>query len=331
MDLSGYRLEKAAPGREWDAFVEGSPQRSLFARSAFLGAIKAYVDYWYCYKKEEKRAAVTVIRKDDGRIGTGHRLAIHDGILLAQPKPAQNNAQKISEEFRTISFLVDALSSHYSALKMKFHRSFPDLRPFLWHNHGEDAPQYRPDIRYTTFLNLDPKDSARDPTACPLYANINKSRRQEIRYGIAEGIETTARIDYDVFRNFYTRTFQRQGLPPENDLDQLMAIIKALDGEGNLRMFISRTKKEEPGSIAVFGIDGAEATYLYGANNPDLRDSHTGTMVLWDGFRALAGEGISCINLEGVNSPARGYFKLSFGGSLAPYFLVSLSSNRADK
>jgi hypothetical protein len=74
-------------------------------------------------------------------------------------------------------------------------------------------------------------------------------------------------------------------------------------------------------SAAVFGRDEKRAYYLFGANEGE---EHAGTLVLWDAFRALARDGCREVDLEGVNSPKRGHFKLSFGGSLTPYYCVSL-------
>ena len=47
-------------------------------------------------------------------------------------------------------------------------------------------------------------------------------------------------------------------------------------------------------------------------------------MVLWDGFELLRLSGVSEIDLEGMNSPSRGYFKLSFGGDIIPYYHLKL-------
>ena len=51
-----------------------------------------------------------------------------------------------------------------------------------------------------------------------------------------------------------------------------------------------------------------------------MRSQHTGTAVLWDAFNGLSDHGIREVDLEGVNSPQRGWFKMSFGGDLVPYY-----------
>jgi lipid II:glycine glycyltransferase (peptidoglycan interpeptide bridge formation enzyme) len=90
------------------------------------------------------------------------------------------------------------------------------------------------------------------------------------------------------------------------------------------RWFTSYTAEGEPGSVVVFGIDDKRAYWLWGASNPELRDAHTGTAVVWDGMMKLAREEGIEVDLEGVNSPHRGWFKLSFGGTLEPYWQVRL-------
>ena len=139
-------------------------------------------------------------------------------------------------------------------------------------------------------------------------------------------MRTEERYDPVAFGKLHERTFARQGKIPAPAIGEITVVMDNLHAAGRLRMFISSTAEDIPGSIAVFGTDSRRAYYLYGANEPDLRHSHTGTMVLWHGFAALSRD-VREVDLEGVNSLARGYFKLSFGGSLTPYFGVSINTN----
>ena len=87
-------------------------------------------------------------------------------------------------------------------------------------------------------------------------------------------------------------------------------------------MYFSYTKNGSIGSAACFAIDHIRAYYLFGASDSNLRDSHTGTAVLWDSFAKLNHYGVNEVDLEGVNSPDRGWFKLSFGGDIVPYYHI---------
>ncbi len=61
-----------------------------------------------------------------------------------------------------------------------------------------------------------------------------------------------------------------------------------------------------------------------GASDPALRDSHCGSAVIWDAFVALARSGVAEVDMEGVNSPKRGWFKLSFGPHMQTYYELAL-------
>ena len=87
------------------------------------------------------------------------------------------------------------------------------------------------------------------------------------------------------------------------------------------------TSNGDLGSMAFFAIDHIRAYYLFGANDPGIRDQHTGTAVIWDAFRFLNATGVKEVDLEVVNSPNRGWFKLSFGGELVPYYNLKWTNN----
>jgi lipid II:glycine glycyltransferase (peptidoglycan interpeptide bridge formation enzyme) len=117
----------------------------------------------------------------------------------------------------------------------------------------------------------------------------------------------------------------RQGIDVSNEyLDDMRHIITALGKAGKARMFVSRTAKGEMGSMAVMALDQYRAYYLFGANDPALRDTHCGSAVSWDAFAALAESGVRLVDMEGVNSPRRGWFKLSFGAIMQTYYELAL-------
>jgi hypothetical protein len=74
---------------------------------------------------------------------------------------------------------------------------------------------------------------------------------------------------------------------------------------------------------ACYGWDSKRAYYLFGGGHPHVSEPWQGTLVHWEAFKDLAqGRNLNEVDLEGVNSPQRGWFKLGFGGDLRPYFHV---------
>lgn len=325
MDLTSYKLQPATSGPEWDDFVESSDQGSIFCLTDYMQSVyDSRPKMWYCLKGSDPKAALVVMESDDGRrcIPVDH--VIHTGIMLASP-PTQSNAQTIAENFRVTSFIAAELAGRYDEVFISTHPNFSDVRPFLWHNYGEPGPKFNIDVRYTSMIRLDGMDPEDPVDRNPVYVSSSKSRRQEIRYGMQKGVKTSCESDVQTFLDFYVSTFEGQSQPlDEHEIRRLKGLVEGLLAAGRARMYVSRIASGDPGSVAVFGFDSKRAYYLFGANDPALRDQHTGTMVLWDAFLDLAASGVKEVDLEGVNSPLRGHFKLSFGGSITPYHHLRL-------
>jgi len=94
--------------------------------------------------------------------------------------------------------------------------------------------------------------------------------------------------------------------------------------EKKAKLYASYDEKNELGSMAFFAWDNKRAYYIFGASDPDKRNGHSGTNVLWEAFYDLSKMGINEVDLEGINSPQRGWFKLSFGGDIRPYYEIKL-------
>ncbi|MDC0990173.1 GNAT family N-acetyltransferase, partial [Rhodospirillales bacterium] len=319
-------MVKGELGDEWDAFVNSSPQGTVFSETVYLKNLKENPAIWWCLCGEEKAGAVIVIETSDGKSTLAYPNIIHNGVLLAANTKNQNSAQLISEEFRVLAYLSAELPKIYHEIYMTMHYSLIDMRPFIWYLYGEEGDKYNVDIRYTSLLDLSGTDGISDLNDSPIYIAANKSRRQQIRYGIKHGYVTEEATDLDLFLDLYTRTYERQSIETSDiDFEELKNILAALEAANRLRMFITRDAEKIVGSVALFVKDHKRWYYLFGASNNEIRDGHGGTKVLWDAFTALAEDEIKFLDLEGVNSPQRGYFKLSFGGELVPYYQVSLT------
>jgi hypothetical protein len=326
MDLSAYALQRTEPGPDWDQFVEASPQGTVFVQSEFLHASGLRPSLWYCLKNKQIMGAAALVESADGTDCVHTGLLVYSGILFKPADPKQNAAQISSEQFRITSAVIRGLTEKYGQVEMAVHHSFTDLRPFLWHNYDTDGPHFDASIRYTSLIDLKGADgdTLQDN---PVYLACNKSRRQDIRYALKAEIETTDGYQRELFETLYRQTFEAQGITvPEAELGAILSATDAMNASGRLRMYSAQTPGEDVGSIAVFGIDSKRAYYLYGANNPGLRSGYTGTAVLWSAFQSLAADGVNEIDLEGINSPKRGYFKLSFGGTITPYHILRLTN-----
>ena len=111
-----------------------------------------------------------------------------------------------------------------------------------------------------------------------------------------------------------------------NKLGRMEHLVSQLQKQGLARQFVSKTAEGIIACISLFVYDQKRAYYLFGGSDPSLRNTPAGTAVLWDAFTELSKEGINEVDLEGVNSPKRGWFKLSFGGDLKTYYEINLNT-----
>jgi hypothetical protein len=279
---------------------------------------------YYCFNSSELRGAIVLVESQDGSEAIIDDLVIYSGIYLGPPTNKQNQSQQLSERFEVTSFIADWLARTYSKIEFSLPPTVIDIRPFQWFNYGSDRNRYAIDVRYTSFLDISDFLTANALEEIGCYGQSSYSRKQQIRYAQRDGVITEEFIDVNLFIDFYILTMQRQNIHLIHEkIDKMKNLIAALIKNEKAKMFISKDRGGNIGSAAVYGLDGREAWYLFGASDPNMRNTPTGTAVLWDAFNRLAKCGITTIDLEGVNSPKRGWFKLSFGGSLEPYYSIS--------
>lgn len=332
MTEPAYTLEETAPDEAWDRFVQISPVGTLFSLSTLLNATGSPFRLFRVLRKQEWRAAVVVNEDADGQSRLDD-FVIHNGLLFAPPAKQQNQAQMLSERFDIATAVAAALPQRYSRVALALSPQLVDIRPFLWYRYGEPGPHYTASVRYTAYLGLEDFAQAGgdaavagDPAVNAHFAELAYARRQEVRKAIKAGLVTREDANGADLAAFYTLTMQRQGIvvSAEKEAD-LRRFTDTLCAAGLARLFVCRTADGTPGAMALFGWDAKRAYYLFGAGDPALRDTPCGTCVIWDALRALAAAGLREVDLEGVNSPRRGWFKLSFGARLLPYYQLVLS------
>lgn len=315
-----YRLEEAVADEKWDAFVQKSPSGTLFSLSDYIAATRQPVRLFWCVRGTEKRAAIALTESADGRDAILHDFLIYNGLMFAPPANKQNRSQIISEHFEIAVDAATALSARYPQLEMALAPQVDDIRPFLWHNYGS-GPCYVPDVRYTAYANITGFAEAQAPEDIPLFAEISYARRQEVRKAIKAQVHTEEDDNALALADFYALTMQRQNIDIDPTVhESLRFLAESLLRKKLARLFISRTAEGEAAAVALFGWDSKRAYYLFGAGDPQYRNTPCGTAVLWEAFKALAQAGHTQVDLEGVNSPKRGWFKMSFGPELVPYY-----------
>lgn len=321
VSFSDYLFERCALDQDWDDFVRRSPQGTIFSRNAFLSAVPNNLGLWQCKKGNAIKALVLVVETEDGNstLKLGH--IIHTGILFDEVSIGQNLVDRQSDEFTISAFIIRELSSRYKEIHFTTYITFKDLRPFSWHNYGGNGPKIDLEVRYTSLIER--HDQEAPPTQEELLARCNARRRRSVRHAEKAGVVVYEHYDEQLLCALFCKTFERQGIVVQPDeLSFIRNVANSLNDAGLIRSFVSASADGALGSILVFGIDDERAFYLWGGNDPELAHLNTSSLAFIRVFETLFSQNINSVDLEGINSPERGYFKLSFGGSLAPYHQV---------
>jgi len=329
---SEYTLIETLADEKWDKFVENSKNGTIFSNSVYLKASGANYKLFYCYKKKELRAAVSVIEDAKSESLILDDLIIYNGIMYNKPTNKQNHAQQFSEQFKIQEFIANELTKLYKNIELSLHPSIVDIRAILWVNYGAQLPTYQPDVRYTSYIDISDFKTSKKLEDISIYNKASTSRRQQIRYAIKKEYKTKIISDVSLLLEFYKKTMDRQDIDVENEqLQKMENLVSSLLEQNMAKIYASYDEQDELGSIALFGWDNKRAYYIFGANDPAKRDGHNGTNVLWEAFYDLSQMGIDEVDLEGINSPHRGWFKLSFGGEILPYYEMSYQGETSGK
>jgi hypothetical protein len=298
---------------QWDAFVAASPQGTAFHRSLFLQAFGRDVAYYLCRKGDAVLGGMAFCL--DGRDAVTMPFQQYGGLLFAQGDTGQSFADN-ERRFRVAEAFAEHLSQAHGAVSCSNHWSVTDLRPFDWHNYGQAACQrYAVAVRYTSLLDLDGTETGRAWSQSRRYS-YNKSRKQDMA--------TTCSTDVDLMLRLYRMTFARQEIDVSGPLLEVLERLSRAHLEAGTAVLTITWVGDVPGSAGLFLLDRKDAFYLVGASDPEMRAKETGTRNLVDSM-VLLRDRFSCRSLDfvGINSPGRGWFKSSFGGSVTPYFTVA--------
>jgi lipid II:glycine glycyltransferase (peptidoglycan interpeptide bridge formation enzyme) len=159
----------------------------------------------------------------------------------------------------------------------------------------------------------------------PCFLEMETVRRYSVREAAKKGGKVVRANSGDTLVEFYRKLMQSQGESPSTvKLAGMQNVMDALLKSGRGAVYHVLNAAEVVVYSVFYGWDTKRAYYLFGAGNPEVSEPWQGTLAHWEAFKDLSQRsGIKKVDLEGVNSPKRGWFKLGFGGDLRPYYRVN--------
>ncbi len=319
-----FEMQRVEDDTAWDVFVRSSKEGTIFVESVYLEAVSGTFERFFILKGQERCAAIVVMMDRAGHAAL-HNHVIHHGLMYAKEPEGRSRAKRHSERFNIAEYLASELPKRYQTITLALPPKVIDMRPFLWFNYGGPPEvRWKLDLRYTSYLNIEGCGET-DLEQNPLFEKLGTSRRQEVRYARRDGVKAEKIQDLDVLLDLYQRTMGKSGTMTTVSLELLgdmKYLIKHLMDAGAGAIYGVKDPEGKIVSATFFCWDNKRAYWLFGGNHPEKKGRYCGTVVLWDAFRDMNRNGITEVDLEGINSPWRGWFKLSFGGTISPYYEI---------
>ena len=321
-----YKLVEA-DREKWNQIMSESPQFTIFTDIRYLDAVGRKYKNYFVFKGDQIRAGVSVILTEDESGCEIDDLVIYNGIMFL-PVSDKKTVRKRFEEFEITEFVIEEFDKRFNKIEMSLNPFFEDLRLFLWHNYHslDQRDKFMVNLKYTSFLDISELKDAQYPEKTNRFKEMEAIRQRNIKEAREKRVITKVSKQPDyifIFLDFYKDLIAKQGkVVSDSKLNRMNNLILQLCHKDLADIFITG-KEKEIYYITIFCWDKYRSYYLFGAGNPMINLRFKGTLCFWDAFIYLAKQrNIKIVDMEGVNSPQRGWFKLSFGGNLKKYFQV---------
>ncbi|SFQ47966.1 GNAT family N-acetyltransferase [Hymenobacter arizonensis] len=203
----------------------------------------------------------------------------------------------------------------FAAFKQNFYPTVTNWLPFYWNKYRQTT--------YYTYRLSGLQELAR------VEAGINRNIRRNLQKA-----QQLVRVVHDYsaqrFYELNKMSFDRQGLSMPYSWAQFERHDAALAANGARQMFFAVDEQERIHSAAYLIWDKQAAYYHLSGDDPALRDSGAGILLIWEAIR-YASEvlKLDCFDFEGSMLPAVERIRVQFGAVQTPYFFVWKYNSRA--
>jgi len=298
-------------------FIQFSPQKSVFTTTDILKYFFEDLDIYIICKNDKIKSFIYLLKDKEENVVL--EPFIYSGILN-QPKLLMKNSRYNNEVFKLNQIIVNDIFAKYRQLNINLPLNFSDIRPFLWFNYGEENKRkFKVYPCFTSILDINSKEKI------DIFNEIDDVKRRDIKKVLNnEDYKISNKIDLSLMKKFYKDTMDKnQGSFDKNACDKIFDFMETQVIEKKL-IQVTTYYLERPIYSVLFLNNEDSSCYLYGSGDVHIKNRYAGTICLWKAIEESIDRKLKFIDLEGINSPFRGEFKLSFGGNIAGYFNVTI-------
>lgn len=301
----------------WDQFVAGSPQGTVFNTSRWAGIIGDVFGV--------PRAIYGALRHDNlvGGISLFHKkryglkvmtripLTPYSGILFS-PSSDEKYQKLIVEQREIAELILKELENQFQFLQLSFHHSVQDLRALQWRGWSL-KPQY---TLVSKIENIE-----------KLWEGLSSSLRRKINRAQEKDFTVIEKDNPSLLLALQEESYRRNGLKPVLPYDIFERYCAVLIRSGLLRIYsISDSNGNVHSERAVVLWNGCSYDWIAGTDAKWIEGNATHLLV-WEMMKRLSAGGYGTFDFLGANTPHIVDFKQSFGGELRNYYEATFYSS----
>ena len=294
-------------------FCRTAPDVPVFAQAWYLDACATGGD-WDVVLAEEHGRVVAALPYFYKQKGPFRYVTMPPFVKMLGPYVLPEFRGVLKKEHGLLEDLIGQLPD-FAAFKQNFYPTATNWLPFYWQH-------YRQTTYYTYRL-----------TGLHHLPLVEAGLNRNIRRNILKAQQQVRVVHHGSAQQFYTlnkMSFDRQGLPMPYSWAQFERHDAALAANGARQMFFALDAQERIHSAAYLIWDSQAAYYHLSGDDPALRESGAGILLIWEAIR-YASEvlGLACFDFEGSMLPAVERIRVQFGAVQTPYFFVWKYNSRA--
>lgn len=302
-------------GYIYENFIKFSPQKNVFCSLEILKFFFDDLDLFTVCKNDKIKSFLYLFKNGDNHIVS--EPFIYSGIIN-HPKLNMKTSRYNNEVFKLNELVVNEILSLYNVINFNLPLNFIDVRPFLWFNYGKVyGKKFTITPCYTSIIDI--KLRNRDE----VFNEIDDVKKRDIKNSLNNHeYKVSDEINISLIKNFYKNTMIKN--KGDYDFYAFKKIFDFIEDQKKKDRVIQTTTyyKNKPIYSVLFLNDDVSSCYLYGSGDVEIKNRYAGSLALWKAIEKSINMKLSYIDLEGINSPFRGEYKLNFGGNIQGYFNI---------
>ena len=322
--MSNLSISLTIDNTAWDNFLRKSHNKNIYSHSLYLDNLGEKYQKFFVLKDQEIFASF-FLRFDDEKI------KLSDKIIYT-PVIFKNFVDKPLSSINTIKFEIineikNFFISNYRNVEFTSDYFLNDLRPFYWHNFETNKEIFKiKDLKYTSVVDLSKIDDTLDLEETFFFKNLSVRVRQQFNYAKKKrNYKVDCNFCKRTIKDTITKTFERQNKKINFDLNLHCEILEKLNDSELINM-ITIKENDIKKAFLIFSRLKNQSIYLFGGRLTDDKDDYSLTYGMINSFINLKKLGVSYVDLEGINSPNRGFNKLGYGGNIFPYYTIQMNN-----